>query len=134
MLCYHSLTNFREVADHKQYGASGDALTRYRTESFQVWDFIRRQADIRSIFLSRVKVLSMIPGRIRCFSPLLRGNPENVAALESCLRGFPEIREFTVNPRLGSMLLIYDPEELRKNVFLRELESELHRKYMREAK
>ena len=103
-------------------------------ESFQVWDFIRRPADIRSIFLSRVKVLSMIPGRIRCFSPLLRGNPENVAALESCLRGFAEIREFKVNPRLGSMLLIYDPEELRKNVFLRELESELHRKYLRDAK
>jgi hypothetical protein len=32
------------------------------------------------------------------------------------------------------MLLIYDPEELRKNVFLRELESELHRKYIRDAK
>jgi hypothetical protein len=56
-------------------------------------------------------VVSMVKGRIRCRSPYLR-KPETARFLQNFAAALPGMREVTVNPTVGSILFIYDPEVL----------------------
>jgi hypothetical protein len=56
-------------------------------------------------------VVSMVKGRIRCRSPYLR-KPETARFLEKFAAALPGMREVKVNPIVGSILFIYDPDVL----------------------
>jgi hypothetical protein len=56
-------------------------------------------------------VVSMVKGRIRCRSPYLR-NPEAARFLAEFASALPGMTEVTVNPRVGSVLFVFDPEIL----------------------
>ncbi len=88
--------------------------------------------DPWSFFLASVKVTSYIPGRIRCYSDLIRNNEKNCQLLASSFKGFQEIKEFKINPVTGSVLIIYAVEELAKNPYLKKMEEQLKNKYLKE--
>ena len=58
--------------------------------------------------------LHALDGRIRVKSAQLKGTPHKAAALEQQLRAHPGITEVSVNPITGSVLVLYDTQQLRQ--------------------
>ena len=56
--------------------------------------------------------LHALDGRIRVKSALVKRTPHKAAALEQQLRAHPGITEVTVNPITGSVLVLYDTQQL----------------------
>src|SRR5581483_8185329 len=56
--------------------------------------------------------LHALDGRIRVKSACVKGAPHKAAALEQQLRTHPGVTEVTVNPVTGSVLVLYDTQQL----------------------
>ena len=56
--------------------------------------------------------LHALDGRIRVKSACVKGAPHKAAALEQQLRTQPGVTEVTVNPITGSVLVLYDTQQL----------------------
>lgn len=67
-----------------------------------------------------------VPGRLRVKSPRLKGNPEAGDALQVLLQGLPGLRETTVNPLTGSLVVTFDPTRLRGEQILERLTEHGH--------
>ena len=90
--------------------------------------FLSQFFDEKKYFLSTVEVSSYIPGRIRCYSSLIKNNHENALILEDYFSKFDELNSFKINEVTGSVLIEYDAEKITRNPELREIEEELKKK------
>lgn len=103
-------------------------------KDYKLLDLLKGIADPLAFLQSSVKVTSCLSGRIRCYSALVLNQERNCRRLEEIFRGCREIKEFTVNPRTGSILIVYNPEELARNDYLSRLERQLRAKYAKESR
>lgn len=93
-----------------------------------MFDFLSKFIGEKKFFLSTVTVASYIPGRIRGYSTLIKGNNENAKLLEEYFSKFPEVSKFTINVVTGSVLIEYDVEKIGLNKELYEIEQILKQK------
>ena len=91
-------------------------------------DFFTQFIDEKKYFLSTVTVSSYLPGRIRGYSSLIKGNHENAALLHNYFSQFKELDNFVINPLTGSILIEYDVEKISLNKELSEIERSLKKK------
>lgn len=75
------------------------------------------------IFIRSVDISSYIPGRVRLYSKNLINNPGLEQQIKSQLGAFSELTGVTTNLSTGSILITYEPETLRRNKDLREVEN-----------
>lgn len=73
-------------------------------------------------WIRSVEVSSYIPGRARLYSKELINNDALAKKVEKSLLTFSEITEASVNTVSGSILILYDVENLRKNKELKKVE------------
>jgi hypothetical protein len=59
-----------------------------------------------------IRVVHAIPGRVRLKIISLRDNPELAREIRARLAGLQGIRRVEANPLTGSLLVLYDPEEI----------------------
>jgi Heavy metal associated domain 2 len=59
-----------------------------------------------------IRVVHAIPGRVRLKIIYLRDNPELAREIRARLAGVQGIRRIEANPLTGSLLVLYDPEEI----------------------
>ncbi|MGN1280571.1 MAG: HMA2 domain-containing protein [Succinivibrio sp.] len=85
-------------------------------------NFLSQFFNEKKYFLSTVTVASYIPGRIRGYSSLIRGNHANAKALGEYFSQFKELDSFSINETTGSILIEYDVEKLALNRELQEIE------------
>lgn len=83
------------------------------------------------LFMQQVQVLHYMPGRVRLYASQLVGNPELVRQISQHLTAIPEIKEFSLNPATGSLLIRYSPEDVARNPFLRDIEQLVVKQYGR---
>jgi len=69
-----------------------------------------------------MEISSYIPGRVRLYNKELIGNEELAKKIRQSLSAFSELTEVNVNTVSGSVLILYDIENLRKNKDLRKVE------------
>ena len=93
-----------------------------------MFKFLSQFFDEKKYFLSTVEVSSYIPGRIRCYSSLIKNNHENALILEDYFSKFDELNTFKINEVTGSVLIEYDADKVTRNPELREIEEELKKK------
>lgn len=93
-----------------------------------MFEFLTKFFDEKKYFLSTVTVSSYLPGRIRCYSSLLKGNEENATLLKEYFLNFPELTECSINTVTGSVLLVYDVAKIALNKELLEIEQCLKQK------
>jgi len=93
-----------------------------------MFNFLSQFFNEKKYFLSTVTVSSYIPGRIRGYSSLIKGNHENAVALEEYFSQFKELKRFSINEVTGSILIEYDVETLASNPELLEIEISLRKK------
>ncbi len=74
------------------------------------------------LFLRTVEISAYLPGRIRLYSKQMIGNAALEGEVKAQLEAFPEISEVTTNTVTGSILILYEPEKLRRNAELRKAE------------
>lgn len=74
-------------------------------------------------FLKSVEVASYIPGRIRVYSKALINNPQLKEKVEMSLAKYPELSKVTINLITGSVLIEYNPENIKGNKDLLEMEN-----------
>jgi len=74
------------------------------------------------LFIRSVDISSYLPGRVRLYSNNLIGNAGLAAEVESQLLAFCEIDSVQTNTTSGSILILYEPERLRRNAELRKVE------------
>ncbi len=75
------------------------------------------------LFIRSVEISSYLPGRIRLRSKSLIGNPSLKNDVHRQLTAFHEISSVEINTLTGSILILYEPEQLRKNEELRKVEA-----------
>lgn len=80
---------------------------------------------------ANIEVLYFNPGRIRVYARQIHHNAANAKRLVDYLRSVKEVKNFSVNPQTGSVLVEYLPEEVADNNFLRDLEELLRKKHER---
>lgn len=78
-----------------------------------------------------IEVLYFKPGRIRIYARQVHHNRANTKVLVNYLTNMKEIKNFSVNPHTGSVLIEYLPEDIAGNKFLQELEDSLRKKHGR---
>ena len=93
-----------------------------------MFNFLSQFFNEKKYFLSTVTVASYIPGRIRGYSSLVKGNHENAKALEEFFSQFNELDSFSINEVTGSILIEYDVDKLASNKELLEIEQCLRKK------
>ena len=64
-------------------------------------------------------------GRVRVYNPMLVGNAPLADQLEAYAKSFRGVVEAAANPATGSLLVTYDPVELRRVPGLKKLEERL---------
>lgn len=74
------------------------------------------------LFVRSVEISSYLPGRIRLHSKSLIGNPTLEQKVKSQLSTFNEIQSVETSTVTGSILILYNPEQLRKNEELLKVE------------
>lgn len=94
-----------------------------------MFKFLSTFVDETEYFLSTVTVASCLPGRIRCYSSLIKRNDENASRIKTYFSKYSEINRLTVNKVTGSVLIEYDIEKLSKNKELKKLEQLLKDKF-----
>jgi Heavy metal associated domain 2 len=62
--------------------------------------------------IAGIKLVHSIPGRVRVKIAQLRDNPEFAREIYQGLSGVRGIRRIKANPLTGSLLVLYDPEEM----------------------
>ena len=80
-------------------------------------------ANELDIFVRSVEIAAYIPGRIRLYSKKLVGDPQLENKVKNTLSAYREIKEVSINTSTGSILIIYEPEVLRRNSELRKAEA-----------
>ncbi len=93
-----------------------------------MFNFLSHFFNEKKYFLSTVTVASYIPGRIRGYSSLVKGNKENAKALEEYFLQFKELSNFSINEVTGSILIEYDVKKISSNKELLEIEESLRKK------
>ena len=73
-------------------------------------------------FIRSVEISSYLPGRIRLRSKNLIGNPGLEQEVQTQLTAFREIQSVETNTVTGSILILYEPAELRQNADLKKAE------------
>ena len=73
-------------------------------------------------FIRSVEISSYLSGRIRLRSKNLIGNPSLEQEVQTQLTAFREIQSVETNTVTGSILILYEPEELRQNADLKKAE------------
>lgn len=76
-------------------------------------------------FCSRLEVRRFMVGRVRVYNPMLVGNAPLADQLEAYAKSFRGVVEAAANPATGSLLVTYDPVELRRVPGLKKLEERL---------
>lgn len=79
-------------------------------------------------FARFTEVASYIPGRARLYCKKMIGDELLAEKIKQSLTSFPEITEANVNTVSGSILILYDIENLRKNKELRKVEDYIRSK------
>lgn len=64
-----------------------------------------------------MQIESFFPGRIRVSSKVLT-SPDNVAALRERIEGIEGIKDLAVNPRTGSITILYDPKIITMDMLM----------------
>lgn len=82
-------------------------------------------------FLSQVDDVRYIPGRIRFYVRNLINNSQLEKEIVNYLSDLSELKNFTVNIVTGSILIEYDPAQIRANGDLARIEKILARRYGR---
>jgi hypothetical protein len=77
------------------------------------------------LFIRSVDISSYLPGRVRLYSNNLIGNAGLAAEVESQLMAFGEIDSVQTNTTSGSILILYEPDRLRRNAELRKVEENI---------
>ena len=80
-----------------------------------MFKFLSQFFDEKKYFLSTVEVSSYIPGRIRCYSSLIKNNHENALILEDYFSKFDELNSFKINEVTGSVLIEYDAGKVTRH-------------------
>ena len=75
------------------------------------------------LFVRSVTVSSYLPGRVRVYNLALAGNEKLAEQVTSFIRSFDGVEDATVSLNTGSLLITYEPEELRKNPHLANVEA-----------
>ena len=65
-----------------------------------------------------IRIVHLLPGRLRLRLDALKGRPELAKRLREHLASVSGIHDLQVNPRTGSVLLLYRPHALRSADFL----------------
>ena len=65
-----------------------------------------------------IRILHLLPGRMRLRLEALKGRPELASMLQSHLATVSGIGHVAVDTRTGSLLLLYDPTALRSPAFI----------------
>lgn len=94
-----------------------------------VLDVLAGLFDQRAYFLSHLNVASFVPGRIRCYSNLLKDNPQNALSLKNMFAKFDDLIDLQINTLTGSVLIKYEPCELIQHEALVKIEKELKHKF-----
>ena len=76
-------------------------------------------------FLSTLRVASVIPGRVRLYSDAFIGNEALGRQVSEYVKSFAGVEGVEINLLSGSLLIHYQPEKLRENPKLAELEQSL---------
>ncbi len=74
-------------------------------------------------FLAGTDIASYLPGRIRVYNLALAGNAKLAEQVSSFVRSFSGITDAKVALNTGSLLITYEPDELRKNPHLANIET-----------
>ncbi len=74
------------------------------------------------LFIRSVDISSYLPGRVRLYSDNIIGNASLALEVRNQLMAFAEISQVEVNTTSGSILILYEPENLRRNADLRKVE------------
>lgn len=74
-------------------------------------------------FLAGTDIASYLPGRVRVYNLALAGNEKLADQVTSFIRSFDGVEDATVSLNTGSLLITYEPEELRKNPHLANVEA-----------
>ncbi|WP_298592746.1 Gfo/Idh/MocA family oxidoreductase [uncultured Mitsuokella sp.] len=82
-------------------------------------------------FCKSLTVRSAIAGRVRVGSPMLIGNEPLAAQIEAYAKTFQGVDDAVANTATGSLLITYEPEELRGVPGLAKLEAQVLRKNAR---
>lgn len=91
--------------------------------------WMSRLVDQKSFFLSNISVASYLPGRIRCYSPLIKNNPVNKEKLLECFREHSNVVNLDVNLVTGSVLITYSPKDIERIKELGDIEKTLIAKF-----
>lgn len=73
--------------------------------------------------LAGTDIASFIPGRMRVYTLALADNEKLAQQLTDYIKTFTGVTDASANLVTGSMLITYEPEELRKNPHLKHLET-----------
>lgn len=74
-------------------------------------------------FLAGTDIASYLPGRIRVYNLALAGNAKLADQVSSFVRSFSGVTDAKVTLNTGSLLITYEPDELRKNPHLANIET-----------
>lgn len=74
-------------------------------------------------FLAGTDIASYLPGRIRVYNLALAGNAKLADQVSSFVRSFSGVTDAKVALNTGSLLITYEPDELRKNPHLANIET-----------
>lgn len=85
----------------------------------------KAEATTLGALLAGTDIASFVPGRVRVYNLALAGNEKLSHQLTDYIQTFTGVTGASVNLLTGSMLITYEPEELRKNPHLKHLESYL---------
>ncbi|WP_051635302.1 HMA2 domain-containing protein [Selenomonas sp. ND2010] len=84
-----------------------------------------KEADPLLRIAASFQVPFYVPGRIRLRSGMLAANPQWQKPLEDYLQSFTGVKTAEITPLTGSLLITYDPEQLRQKPKLARLEQQL---------
>ena len=74
-------------------------------------------------FLAGTDIASYLPGRIRVYNLALAGNDKLADQVSSFVRSFSGVTDAKVALNTGSLLITYEPDEIRKNPHLANIEA-----------
>ena len=89
--------------------------------------------DKVSYILNEVEVAHFIQGRVRVVYPKLKHDDELYLKIKNELSSVKELSDFTINRITGSVVLKYDPQNIKPNSFLAELLEGAYAKYTRKG-
>ena len=87
-----------------------------------------REQTVLEALVDSFQVDAYLPGRIRLRSTMLAANPQWQLTVEAYVKSFTGVKKAEVNVLTGSLLILYNPEELRTKKKLAALEQAIAQK------